>query len=146
MVDLVTIVVLALAWPARGAASEKGRAERPRLELRATPHTSFSPVEIVALGRLVGGDDQADFYCPAFEWDWGDGTRSVRESDCPPFDEETKMARLFSLGHRYQEAGEFQVKLTLRRAGRAVAVATASIRVLGRYGDDGPLGTQASVR
>ena len=131
-------VALAMAGPGTGA-------ERPRLDLRATPPTSFSPATVIVVGKLVGGDDVEDLYCPALEWDWGDGSRSMREGDCPPFDDETQMARLFSVMHRYQAAGEFSARLTLRRGGRTVASAAVSIRVLGRGGEDGTPGVGAAT-
>jgi hypothetical protein len=126
--------LVALALTGAGAAGGGERVARPRLELRATPAMAFSPVEVMVMGRLVGGEDVEEFYCPAFDWDWGDGGRSTRESDCPPFDEETAMARRFSLAHRYRAPGDYNVTLTLRRAGRTVAVASAPVRVLGPGG------------
>jgi hypothetical protein len=99
----------------------------------------------MVVGKLVGGDDVEDFYCPCLEWDWGDGSRSMREGDCPPFDDETQMARLFSVMHRYRETGDFKATLTLRRGGRTVASAAVSIRVLGRGGEDGTLGFGAAT-
>jgi hypothetical protein len=137
------LVALVLAAPGTAAARESapGRdSARPHLELRATPSTAFSPATVMVVARLVGGDDSEEFYCPGLEWDWGDGSRSTREGDCAPYDDETKMARLFSLRYRYREAGDFRVRLTLRRAGRTVASAGVSVRVLGRGGDDAPLG------
>jgi len=134
---LVVAVAAALAAPGTGVAREGGLVAKPRLELRAMPHMAFSPAEVRVVGRLVGGEDHAEFYCPAFEWDWGDGGRSLRESDCPPFGDETKMARVFSVAHHYREPGEFSVRLTLRRAGRVVAIASAPVRILGRQGEEG---------
>ena len=146
---LSLFVALAMAGPGTGAAREMEHARdgvaRPHLELRATPPTSFSPATVMVVGKLVGGDDVEDFYCPALEWDWGDGSRSMREGDCPPFDDETQMARLFSVMHRYREAGEFKARLTLRRGGRTVASAAVSIRVLGRGGEDGTPGVGAAT-
>src|SRR5690349_22890008 len=54
---------------------EKGK--KPQLSLRASPPISFSPANIHLVAELKGGaDDYEEFYCPAIEWDWGDGTRS----------------------------------------------------------------------
>ncbi len=146
---LSLVVALAFSAPGTGAAREAEHARdtlaRPRLELRATPPTAFSPANVMVIGKLIGGDDLEDFYCPALEWDWGDGSRSMREGDCPPFDDETQMARLFSVMHRYQAAGDFSVRLTLRRAGRTVASAAVSIRVLGHGGEDSTLDAGAAA-
>jgi hypothetical protein len=141
---------MSLMAPARGVAREakpeRGGSGRPALELRATPSTAFSPATVMVVARLVGGADQEEFYCPGLEWDWGDGSRSAWEGDCPPFDDETKMARLFSVRYRYHGSGAFTVRLTLRRAGRTVATASVPVRILGRGDEEGPdAGPAASV-
>lgn len=139
---LVPLVALALASP--GAGGEGDKAKKPHLAVRATPPVAFSPVQVLVVGRLEGGVDQDEFYCPAVEWEWGDGERSTRESDCVPFDADTKMARLFTATHSYRESGDYSVRLTLRRGGRSVAAAAASISVLARGEDPG--GAFASSR
>jgi hypothetical protein len=140
------LVVVLLAAAGTSFAADEREAARPRLELRATPTASFSPAQVLIVGRLVGGEDIEEFYCPAFEWEWGDGERSIRESDCPPFDDETKMARLFSLIHQYREPGAFRVRLTLRRGGRLVATASVPLRVLGPGLEGNPDDGLASLR
>jgi hypothetical protein len=84
---------------------------------------------VLVTGQLVGGDDLEEFYCPALEWEWGDGGRSAQEGDCPPFDSDTKMARRFSARHAYREAGAYEIRLTLRRANRAVTAGSITIHV-----------------
>ena len=76
---LVPVVMVAMAAP--GVGGEGGKASRPRLDLRATPPTAFSPARVQAIGRLVGGEDLDELYCPAVEWSWGDGAVSAREGD-----------------------------------------------------------------
>jgi hypothetical protein len=147
-IEVLSLVLLsqALAQLAAGGEPEPAqpRVARPDLTLRATPSTAFSPATVMVVAKLVGGEDSEEFYCPAVEWDWGDGSRSMREGDCPPFDEGTRIARTYSVLYRYHEAGDFRVRLTLRRAGRAVASATVSVRVLGRGDEDaGPPGSAA---
>lgn len=137
---LVAFVTVVLAAPGASVARDtrvvKDSSGRPHLELRVTPPAAFSPATVLVVARLVGGEDAEDFYCPALEWDFGDGSRSTREGDCPPFDDDTQMARLFSLRYRYQAAGEYQIRLTLRRAGRTVVSASAPIKVIGRGSDE----------
>jgi hypothetical protein len=137
---LASFVAVVLTAPTALLAGEAARARetsgRPQLELRVTPPAAFSPANVLVVARLVGGQDLEDFYCPALEWDFGDGSRSTREGDCPPFDDDTKMARLFSLRYRYSGAGEYQIRLTLRRAGRTVVSASVPVKVLGRGGEE----------
>jgi hypothetical protein len=93
---------------------------------------AFSPVEILVTGQLKGGADLEEFYCPGLEWDWGDGTRSEHESDCAPFESGATLERFFSARHAFREPGAYNVRLTLRRATRTVAVASIGLTVHGR--------------
>lgn len=130
---LIAFLAVSFVLPLPSAAGDTD-SSRPYLELRTATRAAFTPVEVTFIGRLVGGDDVEDFHCPAFEWDWGDGARSVRESDCDAFDTETRLLRVFSRTHRYRTAGEFIVRLTLRQAGRVVALATTELRLVGPTG------------
>ncbi len=104
---------------------------RPRLDLRATPKMSFPPVDVLVVAELKGGDAIEDFYCPGLEWDWGDGSKSAEESDCPPFQQGVKLERFFSARHAYGAPGNYGVKLTMRRAQRTIAVANVDVVVFG---------------
>jgi hypothetical protein len=127
-----TLVLLALAAPI--AAAENGN--RPRLDLRATPRMAFSPTVVYVTAELAGGDEIEDFYCPELEWDWDDGARSQRGSDCPPFQAgQSDFERFFSADHVYRQAGSYNVKITMKRAGRTLAVASSRVNVRPGLGD-----------
>lgn len=134
VLPLVPLVLIALAVPA--GAADRVELRRPHLDVKATPRMALPPVMVVVTGQLVGGDDLEEFYCPALEWNWGDGGRSAQESDCPPFDTDTKMARRFSARHAYREPGSYEIRLTLRRADRFIAAgtvfATYCVKMFGR--------------
>jgi hypothetical protein len=123
------LIVLALA--ASAIAGEARRVKRPRLDLRASPRMALMPIDVLLVAELVGGDDVEDFYCPAVEWEWGDGGRSTHESDCPPFAPGMAMARRLSASHGYRQPGEYSVRITLRRAGRPLAVASTVVTIGG---------------
>jgi hypothetical protein len=123
---VVSMLVAALAVP--GAAGARG-VKRPRLDLRASPRMSLMAANVLVVAELVGGDEIEDFYCPAVEWEWGDGGRSAQESDCPPFERGTAMARRHSANHAYRQPGEYSVRVTLRRAGRSLAAATTTVTI-----------------
>ena len=131
----LVILVLALApgliLPTPLAAGS--RPTRPRLDLRASPRSAISPVYVLVVAELKGGDDLEEFYCPGLEWNWGDGTRSLYEADCPPFEPGTSLERRFSARHAFREAGEFDVQVRLRRADRSVATATVHVSVQGQF-------------
>src|SRR5262245_26690570 len=126
-----TLVLLALAAPL--VAAENGR---PRLDLRATPRMAFSPTVVYVTAELAGGNEIEELYCPEVEWDWDDGARSHRGSDCPPFQAgQSDFERFFSADHVYRQAGSYNVKITMKRAGRTVAAATSRVEVRPGLGD-----------
>jgi hypothetical protein len=123
------LIVLALAAPAM--AGDARRVKRPRLDLRASPRMALTPIDVLLVAELVGGDDVEDLYCPAVEWEWGDGGRSSHEADCPPFEPGMAMARRHSASHAYRRPGEYSVRVTLRRAGHSLAAATTLVTIGG---------------
>jgi hypothetical protein len=127
----VAFLFVILASP---AAPGDARGRKPRLDLRLTPRVAFSPVSVVAIAELNGGDDLEDFYCPALEWEWGDGARSEYEADCAPFDSKESFDRRFFGHHDYRIAGDYSVKLTLRRSQRAIAAVTNTVTIHPSYG------------
>jgi hypothetical protein len=131
--SLVSLLLVALA--AAATAGEGRNAKKPRLDLRASPRLALTPVDVIAVAELVGGDEIEDFYCPAVEWDWGDGARSAHEGDCPPFEPGMAMDRRHSARHAYRRPGEYSVRVTLRRVGRALAAATTLVTIRGGLPD-----------
>ncbi len=111
------------------------RPQKPRVDVRATPRIVFSPAGVMVVAQLNGGDEIEEFYCPGLEWDWGDGERSRHEADCAPFAPGMSLERRFSARHVYRQAGEFDVRVTLRRADRSVAMGTVRVTVHGRFAD-----------
>ena len=109
--------------------------DRPRLKLRTTKRVAFSPVSVFVVAELVGGEDTEEFYCPGVVWDWGDGTRSAHESDCPPFMAGDELQRHFTARHVYRHAGHHRVRLILHKANRSVASASVRILVRSRFGN-----------
>ena len=127
-----SLLILLAAAP---TGADGGKLRRPRLDVRASPRVAFSPAYILLTAELVGGDEMEDFYCPSLEWSWGDGARSVRESDCPPYEPGRELERRFSAEHGYRQAGDYQVTVRLRRANRSVAEASARVAVRPGLGD-----------
>ncbi len=124
---VASLLAAALAVPA--TAGDGRGARKPRLDLRASPRMALMPVDVFVIAELVGGDETEDFYCPAVEWEWGDGNRSAQESDCPPFRPGMALARLHSASHAYRRPGAYSIKVTLRRVGRALAAATTHVDI-----------------
>lgn len=129
---LVVLTLLAALSDAGAAPQQPAprKPKRPTLTLRGTPRMAFSPVNVFFTAELQGGDDVEQFYCPEVEWWWGDGGKSVQESDCPPYEPGvTKIERRFTADHEFRRAFVYTVAVTLRRANRAFAKADVKITV-----------------
>jgi PKD domain len=135
MPRLLAVLVMT-AVPALLAEDKKASAKRPGLDLRATPRMAFSPADIFFTAELKGGDDNhEDLYCPEVTWEWGDGGKSVEESDCEPYTESAKIERRFTAHHTYPRAAVYSVKVTLRKSGKSVAAQTVQVTVRPGLGD-----------
>jgi hypothetical protein len=124
--------LLALIPASLGAGTD---ATEPRLELRTARRVGFSPVEALFVAKLVGGDELEEYYCPGVVWEWGDGSRSYSESDCPPFRPHDALQRVFTARHLYRIAGDHDVRVILLKSDRAIASASVRVLVRPRFGD-----------
>ncbi len=125
----LALITVALATP---SIAGEAMARKPRLEVRTNHRVALGPVQVMAVAELVGGNDLEEFYCAGLEWDWGDGSRSFRESDCEPFEPGMELDRFFSARHVYRRAGVYPLRVRLIRSNEVVAVARTSVRVVGR--------------
>jgi hypothetical protein len=124
---------IALAPQARAAEEQQ---KKPGLELRVTPRMGFSPIDALFTLELEGGDEHEDYYCPELEWEWGDGSRSVTESDCDPYvPGETKIDRRYTNRHLFKRSGNYNVTVRLKRVDRTVAKVSATLTVRPGIGD-----------
>jgi PKD domain-containing protein len=123
---VLTATTLAMPGIAGGNGPRK-----PRVDIRATPRMAFSPAEVLVVVKLTGGDEHEDFYCPDVEWEFGDGSRSGQQADCEPFAEGMALERHFTARHAYRQPGDYEVRVTLRRASRTLAVSTTRVTVHG---------------
>ena len=128
----LVLLTLAAALSAASVSPQQSppKPKRPTLSLRATPRMAFAPVNVFFTAELTGGDDIEQFYCPEVEWWWGDGGKSVQESDCPPYEPGvSKIERRFTAEHEFRRAFVYTVAVTLRRANRTYAKADVKITV-----------------
>jgi hypothetical protein len=114
-----------------GASKKSTDPTKVDLSLRVNPAMAFAPARITLMAQLKGGTaDNADLYCPTVEWDWGDGTISQSSADCEPFQpNKSEIQRSYSTQHVYKTGGEYTVKLSLKKAEKIVAAATASLNI-----------------
>jgi hypothetical protein len=108
--------------------------------VKASPTSGLAPIRVFLTGELKGGpDDYAEFYCPAVEWTWGDGTVSESSADCDPFEPgKSAIQRRYSIQHVYQLPGRFQVQLRLKKKDKTLTMATTAVQIMGAYGPGGP--------
>ena len=125
------VLLAAVMYPVR--AQEKKDAKRPSLSLKATPGTGMVPVRISATAEFKGGDDDfQDYYCPAFEWNWGDGTVSEQSNDCEPYESGVSLIRRRYTGsHTYKRAGAFRIVFRLKHRDKVLTSQTTMVRLLG---------------
>ena len=110
---------------------------RPELSLRASPRVAFAPADILFVAELRGGaDDYEEFYCASVEWDWDDDTRSESTPDCDPYEAGTsRIRRRFSVRHRFEYGGRYEVRFRLLQRDDPVASARAVVELRGgRFG------------
>jgi len=112
---------------------EKKEPKRPSLTLKATPGTGMVPIRVAATAEFKGGDDDfRDYYCPAVEWNWGDGTVSQEAKDCEPYEAGVSQnRRRFTGSHTYKRAGAFRITFRLKHRDRVLTSQTTIVRLLG---------------
>jgi hypothetical protein len=123
------IVALAAAEPQR-ADKEQPSDKRPRLSLKAQPVIAMAPARVVLTAELQGGpNDYEEFYCPAVEWDWGDGTQSESRNDCAPYESgKSEIKRRFTVQHVFR-AGAWRVTFKLKQRDKVVGLSTVNLQV-----------------
>lgn len=132
-IPIVALLLIAVFAPT-GLAQDATGPPRPRLAVRAAPSMAFPPVEVRVTAQIVGGRDLEDFHCPQVEWNWGDGDRSVREADCEPYQPGAEIERHFTARHVYRREGVYDVKVSILRATRPIARASARVNVVSTQG------------
>lgn len=113
--------------------------KKPSLSLKATPPLGFSPLRVRVVVDVRGGtNDNADFYCAATEWDWGDGTVSEMSSDCDPYEAgKSSIRRRYTADHIFRQAGGYKLFFRLKQKTKIVASANATIQVRAGSGEFG---------
>ena len=119
LLSLLLAIALAGGLASLTAASAKGK--NPSLQMRVSPRAARSPVSVLAIAELKGGEDVEEYYCLGVEWDWDDGSKSFQDSDCDPYEPGMKIDRRFSSDHYYSRPGKYNVVASLISAKGLVA-------------------------
>jgi hypothetical protein len=128
---LLTAVAALVCTGTVSRAQSSGEARKPSLSLRITPPVGFAPLRTRLVVEVRGGDDDyADFYCPAVEWDWGDGTVSESSEDCDPYQPgKSVIRRRFSIEHVFRQGGSYRISFRLKQRDRVVASSSGQVQV-----------------
>lgn len=129
--SLLAVLLVSLATDHTVGAQRSGDDKKPSLSLRATPPVGFSPLRVRLVVDVRGGsDDYQDFYCPAIEWDWGDGTVSGNSEDCDPYQAgKSTIRRRYTTEHVFRQPNTVQVFFRLKQRDRVIAAASANVQV-----------------
>jgi len=129
----VVAATAAAQKPDKSKEQENTDPKRPKITLKAQPLIAMAPARVVLTAELVGGDDDfEDFYCPAIEWEWGDGTKSESATDCAPYEAgKSEIKRRFTVEHVFRTGrpNGYRVTLHLKRRDKSVGAATVNIQV-----------------
>src|SRR5262245_16940737 len=112
-------------------------ATKPQADLKATPMLAMIPIgpnpAVVRFQVLVkdGGDE--NFYCPRVAWEWENGTQSIEESDCPPFDKATPADHQasFRRSHEFWEPGKHLIQARLYKGEKLIRKLEVTVEVRG---------------
>lgn len=129
----ITLVAALACLAAPAAAQERGDA-KPSMSVRVAPAMAFSPARVTATAELKNvRQDDGTLFCPAVEWEWGDGTQSEESGDCGAFEAGVSQVRTrYAKQYTYYAAGTYRVTVRLKR-GKSVLLA-ASTRITVREG------------
>lgn len=122
-----SLVAAPLALTADGGQDKK----RPKLTVRANPQTGFSPLRVLLLAELKGGDsDHPEFYCPTVEWVWGDDTRAESSADCEPYEAgKSEIKRRYTVSRMFNTFGEYRVEFRVKQKEKVIASGSTTVRV-----------------
>jgi hypothetical protein len=126
------IALCAVVLAAATASSAGDEKKKPSLNMRAMPVSGFAPLKVSVTVTLQGGaNDYEEFYCPAVEWDWDDGTKSEEKIDCDPYEPgKSEIRRNYRATHTFQFGGpDFRVQFRLKQKNKTVASTSATVRV-----------------
>ena len=135
---LLVVLAVAVATSSTSTAQRGGDDKKPSLSLKANPPVGFSPLRVRLVVDLKNGaNDYQDYYCPAVQWDWGDGTVSENSEDCDPYQAgKSEIRRRYSVEHVFRQAGTYQVFFRLKQRDRVISAISANVEVRPGVRDD----------
>lgn len=123
---VVPLLLVLAAFPI----SQKDK-DKPSISVKASPVVAFSPAHVVVTADVKGGaNDYEEFYCPAVEWEWGDGTKSDATPDCDPYEAgKSEIKRHFTADRVFDTAGDYRIEFRLKHKEKTVAVGSTMVKI-----------------
>ncbi len=117
------------------AAASSAKGELQPLRRVTTLRVGGCEVE-VAFRLSVSDGGLEEYYCPRVVWEWEDGSRSIEESDCPPFEQAAPddHRKSWTRSRAFQRSGSYLVKAHLCKAERRVRTFETTAVVTGWEG------------
>jgi hypothetical protein len=117
-----------------------GSATKPTVEFKALRKMTQLQVghcdaEVAFSLRVFDGGVE-DYYCPRVVFEWEDGSRSMEESDCVPFEqaEPADHRRTWTRSRKFQGSGNFSVQAHICRGERRIKSIRATATIVGWEG------------
>jgi hypothetical protein len=127
-----TAILMALL---AGASAAKPTVEFKPLRRMTQLQAGSCDAEVSFSLRVFDGGAE-DYYCPKVVFEWEDGSRSIEESDCLPFDqaEPGDHRRTWTRTRRFQGSGTFSVQAHLCRGERRIKSVRTTATIVGFEG------------
>ena len=119
------------------ASSSKPTIEFKPLRKMTQLQVGSCDAEVLFSLRVFDGGAE-EYYCPKVVFEWEDGTRSIEETDCPPFEqaEPGDHRRSWTRSRKFQGSGNFSVQAHLCRGERRIKTIRTTAMVVGWEGHD----------
>lgn len=122
------------------ALTAAGSAAKPTVEFKPLRRMTQLQVgscdaEVAFTLRVFDGGDE-NYYCPKVVFEWEDGSRSIEQSDCVPFEQAAPgdHRRTWTRSRKFQGSGTFSVEAHLCHGERRVKSIRASATIVGWEG------------
>ena len=127
-----TAILMALL---AGASAAKPTVEFKPLRRMTQLQVGSCDAEVSFSLRVFDGGAE-DYYCPKVVFEWEDGSRSIEESDCVPFEqaEPGDHQRTWTRTRRFQGSGSFSVQAHLCRGERRIKSVRTTATIVGFEG------------
>lgn len=127
---MTPILVFALALSLSPADSPEPRGSVP-ITISPVSRICIAPCYVRFTARAREASDSA-LWCAGTAWIWGDGTSSLRDQSCPPYEPGDHSERAWESAplHQYPQPGMYYPRFELWKDGKRIGWDQAQVEVL----------------